>query len=51
MVVDVAGYLSQLNFYRPQVTFANSSAARMEWGVGNLPYKTAQANWSGGFAL
>ena len=51
MVVDVAGYLSQLNFYRPQVTLADGSTTRMEWGVGNLPYQTTQANWSGGFAL
>lgn len=51
MVVDVAGYLSQLNFYRPQVTLADGSTARMEWGVGDLPYQTTQANWSGGFAL
>ena len=51
MVVDVAGYLSQLNFYRPQVTMVDGSTARMEWGVGDLPYQTAPANWSGGFAL
>jgi multiple sugar transport system substrate-binding protein len=51
MLTDIAGYLSQLNFYRPQVTMADGSTVRMEWGVAGLPYNTEPANWSGGFAL
>jgi multiple sugar transport system substrate-binding protein len=51
MLVDVAGYLSQLNFYRPQVTLADESRVNMEWGVAPLPYNVEPANWSGGFAM
>jgi len=51
MMTDIAGYLSQLNFYRPFHTMADDSQVRMEWGVAGLPYNTTPANWSGGFAL
>ncbi|MEZ4867641.1 MAG: extracellular solute-binding protein [Caldilineaceae bacterium] len=51
MVVDVAGYLSQLNFYRPRVTTADGSTQNMDWGVSFIPYKKEKADWSGGFAL
>lgn len=51
MIVDVAGYLSQLNFYRPRFTASDGSTANMEWGVSFIPYQTERANWSGGFAL
>jgi multiple sugar transport system substrate-binding protein len=51
MIVDIAGYLSQLNFYRPRVTLADESQVNMEWGLSFIPYNTVQANWSGGFAL
>jgi multiple sugar transport system substrate-binding protein len=51
MMVDVAGYLSQLNFYRPRATMADGTQQNMEWGVSHIPYNTEQANWSGGFAL
>lgn len=51
MIVDVAGYLSQLNFYRPQAQLADGSTQAMEWGVSFIPYGEARANWSGGFAL
>jgi multiple sugar transport system substrate-binding protein len=51
MIVDVAGYLSQLNFYRPQVQRADGSTGAMEWGISYIPYQEARANWSGGFAL
>lgn len=51
MIVDVAGYLSQLNFYRPRVTMADGSSQNMEWGISFIPYNTVKANWSGGFAL
>lgn len=51
MIVDVAGYLSQLNFYRPQVQTADGGTQAMEWGVSFIPYGEERANWSGGFAL
>ncbi|MFN8446296.1 MAG: ABC transporter substrate-binding protein [Caldilineaceae bacterium] len=51
MIVDVAGYLSQLNLYRPQAVHPDGSRENMTWGVSYIPYKKAQADWSGGFAL
>ena len=51
MVADINGYLSQLNFYRPRYTGPDGKQANMDWGIGDLPYKTNQASWSGGFAL
>jgi multiple sugar transport system substrate-binding protein len=51
MIADVNGYLSQLNFYRPQYTAPDGKKANMDWGIGDIPYKTKQASWSGGFAL
>jgi len=51
MIVDVAGYLSQLNFYRPQAQLADGSSTAMEWGISYIPYREERANWSGGFAL
>lgn len=51
MIVDVAGYLSQLSFYRPRVTLDDDSQVNMEWGVSFIPYNVEKGNWSGGFAL
>ena len=51
MVADINGYLSQLNFYRPRYTGPDGKGANMDWGIGDLPYNTQQASWSGGFAL
>ena len=51
MIVDVAGYNSQLNFYRPKYTQADGTQVNMDWGVGLMPYNTQPASWSGGFAL
>jgi multiple sugar transport system substrate-binding protein len=53
MIVDIAGYSSQLNFYRPQVPRADDPSQRenMEWGVGDMPYNTDKGSWSGGFAF
>jgi multiple sugar transport system substrate-binding protein len=51
MIVDVAGYLSQLNFYRPRVENAEGNMVNMDWGVSFIPYAEEKANWSGGFAL
>lgn len=51
MLSDVAGYLSQLNFYRPRVTLADGTAVNTDWGIANLPYNTEPASWSGGFSF
>jgi multiple sugar transport system substrate-binding protein len=51
MVVDIAGYSSQLNFYRPQYTGADGKKANMDWAVSDAPYNTKPGMWSGGFAL
>jgi multiple sugar transport system substrate-binding protein len=53
MIVDIAGYSSQLNFYRPQVPTAADPTKRenLDWGVSDMPYKTDKGTWSGGFAL
>ncbi|MEO8286091.1 MAG: ABC transporter substrate-binding protein [Chloroflexota bacterium] len=51
MIVDVNGYASQLNFYNPRYTGTDGKAARLDWGVSDMPYKTKQASWSGGFSL
>ena len=52
MMVDVAGYNSQLEFYRPSYLLKDGkSKPRMEWGVAEMPYAVKAADWSGGFAL
>ncbi len=54
MLVDIFGYNSQLEFYRPQVLGPDGkSKVRMEWGIGMLPHAAGAkpANWSGGFSL
>jgi multiple sugar transport system substrate-binding protein len=51
MIADVNGYASQLNFYNPRYTGNDGQAARLDWGVSDLPYKTDKGSWSGGFAL
>jgi hypothetical protein len=51
MIVDVNGYASQLNFYNPQYTGKDGEASRLDWGVSDMPYRTKQASWSGGFDL
>jgi multiple sugar transport system substrate-binding protein len=51
MKVDVAGYNSILNFYRPRTTLADGSAVNMDWGVAMPPYHSVPATWSGGFTL
>jgi multiple sugar transport system substrate-binding protein len=56
MFVDIFGYNSQLEFYRPR-SDANGDLQvtdddpRMDWGISTLPYNAAPANWSGGFSL
>jgi hypothetical protein len=39
MLIDVAGYHSQLSFYRPYTVLADGSRVRMEWGISFIPYK------------
>lgn len=54
MVADINGYVSQLNFYRPQIKKADGSGNEaLDWGIANLPYNdtAAPSNYSGGFAL
>ena len=51
MFADIAGYNSQLNFYRPQTMLDDGETPNIDWGVSQLPYKEAPASWSGGFAL
>jgi multiple sugar transport system substrate-binding protein len=51
MIVDIAGYSSQLNFYRPRVRNAEGQDVNMDWGVSDTPYNTELGMWSGGFAL
>ena len=51
MKVDVAGYHSQLAFYRPRTALADGSEVNMEWSAGLVPYKVRPATYSGGFAL
>jgi multiple sugar transport system substrate-binding protein len=51
MKVDVAGYHSQLSFYRPMAKLADETETRMEWSAGLIPYKVEPATSSGGFAL
>jgi len=54
MTTDINGYISQLNFYRPQVKKADGSGNEaLDWGIANLPHNDTApaANYSGGFAL
>jgi multiple sugar transport system substrate-binding protein len=51
MRVDIFGYNSQLEFYRPNVTLNDGTKPRMEWGIDLLPYNTDPGTWSGGFSL
>jgi len=51
MTVDIAGYTSTLNFYRPSVTLKDGKSARTDWGVALPPYQKTPASTSGGFTL
>ncbi len=51
MRVDIFGYNSQLEFYRPTTPLADGSKPRTEWGVALLPANTETGTWSGGFSL
>ncbi|MGC9468496.1 MAG: ABC transporter substrate-binding protein [Anaerolineae bacterium] len=53
MRVDIFGYNSQLEFYRPSTTLEDGSRPRTEWGIGLLPHDedASTGTWSGGFSL
>ena len=51
MKVDIAGFNSILNFYRPRTELEDGSTVNMDWGVGLPPYAERPATWSGGFTL
>jgi len=51
MLVDIFGYNSQLEFYRPTVALDDGTTPRMEWGIDLIPYNTDPGTWSGGFAM
>jgi multiple sugar transport system substrate-binding protein len=51
MYVDIFGYNSALQFYRPVVTLDNGKEERLEWGIALLPYRTTPGTSSGGFSL
>lgn len=52
MVADIAGYNSQLQFYRPNITLDDGQTqGHMDWGISLLPYQVHPASWSGGFAM
>ncbi|HEX2914788.1 MAG TPA: ABC transporter substrate-binding protein [Chloroflexia bacterium] len=53
MYVDINGYASGLNFYRPQYVNKDGKKENMDWGVSDVPHAddAQQASISGGFAL
>jgi multiple sugar transport system substrate-binding protein len=57
MRVDIFGYNSQLEFYRPRADTAEpigeltGDDPRMEWGIGLLPGNPETGTWSGGFSF
>jgi multiple sugar transport system substrate-binding protein len=51
MLVDIFGYNSQLEFYRPTVALDNGETPRMDWGISLIPYNAGPGTWSGGFSM
>jgi multiple sugar transport system substrate-binding protein len=51
MFVDINGYASQMNFYRPRWQGSTGGTTSLDWGVSDIPYAKNKASWSGGFAL
>lgn len=51
MFVDIFGYNSQLQFYRPMVKLDSGEEARLDWGIALLPYNAKPGTWSGGFSM
>jgi multiple sugar transport system substrate-binding protein len=50
MFVDINGYASQLNFFRPKYESKGEGSINLDWGVSDIPYGEQKASWSGGFA-
>lgn len=51
MFVDIFGYNSQLQFYRPVVKLESGEETSLDWGIALLPANTKSGTWSGGFAM
>jgi multiple sugar transport system substrate-binding protein len=51
MKVDINGYSSQLNAFRPRIPNAAGETVEMQWGVAAIPYNKTPGSTSGGFAL
>jgi multiple sugar transport system substrate-binding protein len=52
MKVDIAGYMSQLIFYRPRIVVEEGGdPVEFQWGIAPMPYNTTQTSWSGGFTM
>lgn len=53
MRVDIFGYNSALEFYRPSTVLGNGETVRTDWGVALVPHApdAAPGTWSGGFAM
>jgi multiple sugar transport system substrate-binding protein len=53
MLVDIYGYNSALQFYRPKAKLDNGDTPNMDWGIALIPYNESAdpGTWSGGFSL
>ncbi len=51
MLVDINGYMSQLNFFRPQIKNADGKNEALDWAISDIPNNGTKASSSGGFAL
>jgi multiple sugar transport system substrate-binding protein len=53
MRVDIFGYNSFLEFYRPFVELDDGTRPRMEWGISLIPHAddASPGTWSGGFSM
>jgi multiple sugar transport system substrate-binding protein len=51
MRVDIFGYNSTLEFYRPNTLLSDGSSTRTDWGIALLPGNPDSGTWSGGFSL
>jgi multiple sugar transport system substrate-binding protein len=54
MKVDINGYSSQINAFRPRIPKpggAEGETVEMQWGVAAIPYNKTPGSTSGGFAL
>lgn len=51
MRVDIFGYNSSLEFYRPKTKLDDGSTSNTDWGIALLPGNPDTGTWSGGFSL